>query len=327
MASSQKLRTFYILNYLREFTDENHTLSTKQIISKLQDDGFSCDRKTLYSEINTLSEFGYDIEQIPSRSGGGYKLISREFENAELKLLVDAVSSSRFITEKKSKSIISKLETLCSNYDAAGLQRQVYVTNRVKADNESILYQIDTIHRAMQEDLKISFHYYVWNLNKELVDKDGSERLVSPFALIWEDENYYLLAKDSKDSTFKNFRVDKMQQVKLVESNYREGNDEFTKMNIGEYSNEIFGMFGGETESVKLICPNHLVGVFIDRFGRQISLRKVDENHFSIRVKIALSNQFFGWITGLGGEVQIAEPENIKLKYKEYLQKIIELQD
>ena len=198
------------MEMLRQDSDEQHPLSTREIIDRLEAEGIHAERKSIYDDIAKLCDFGYDIIQVQNRLGGGYYLAEREFELPELKLLVDAVQSSRFITTKKSRDLIKKLEKMAGHFDAGKLQRQVYVAGRVKTENESIYYSIDNIHRAIQENRKIAFSYLEWNLKKELVPREESKRIVSPWALIWREENYYLVAYDGKDDIMKHFRVDRL---------------------------------------------------------------------------------------------------------------------
>jgi predicted DNA-binding transcriptional regulator YafY len=320
-SEGQKLKILYILKMLQENTDEAHPMTTAEIISRLGAEGITCERKTIYDDIARLVEFGYDIIQVSNRRGGGYYLASREFELAELKLLVDAVQSSRFITTRKSRELIKKLEKLAGRYDAGKLQRQVYVAGRIKTENESIYYSIDNIHRAIQEDKQISFIYLEWNLKKQLVPR-GERREVSPWALIWREENYYLAAYDSKDGILKHYRVDKMGQVEITEAK-REGLSQFEKMDITAYTNRTFGMFSGAEETVTLQFPNRLVGVVLDRFGKEADIRPMEDETFRIRAKVAVSGQFFGWLAGIGPDAEIAGPDTVREQYRAWLESIL----
>ena len=213
----QKLKLLYIIEMLEQNTDENHPMSTAEIIERLEANGIHSERKSIYDDIEKLCDFGYDIIQVHSRLGGGYYLAGREFELAELKLLVDAVQSSRFITTKKSRELIKKLEKKAGKHDAGKLQRQVYVAGRIKTENESIYYNIDNIHRSIQENKQIGFTYLDWNLKKQLAERKNGYREVSPWALIWREENYYLAAFDAEDGIIKHYRVDKMGQAVLLD--------------------------------------------------------------------------------------------------------------
>ena len=230
-SSGQKLKLLYLIKMLRENTDENHPMSTPDIIKYLENQGIHAERKSIYNDMECLADFGYDVVQVQSRLGGGYYLGSREFELPELKLLVDAVQSSRFITTKKSRELIRKLEQIAGKNDAGKLQRQVYVAGRVKTENESIYYSIDAIHRAIQENKQISFVYLDWNLKKQLVPRPNGNKCVSPWALIWREENYYLAAYDSEDRVIKHYRVDKMGQAEVTDLP-REGVEQFSQIDV-----------------------------------------------------------------------------------------------
>ena len=321
-SAGQKLKLLYIIKLLTENTDENHPASTTDIIAYLDANGIHSERKSIYDDIEKLCEFGYDIVQVRSRLGGGYYMASREFELAELKLLVDAVQSSRFITSRKSRSLIKKLELLAGKQDAGKLQRQVYVAGRIKTENESIYYNVDNIHRAIQENRQISFQYLDWNLNKELVPRVGGKRKVSPWALIWREENYYLAAYDGVDGIMKHYRVDKMGHVDVLKDE-REGLEQFEMVDPAVYTNLTFGMFSGDEETVTLQFPNRLIGVVLDRFGREADIRPMTDRVFRIRVRVAVSGQFFGWLAGIGREAVIVSPAAVKEQYQGWLTDIV----
>lgn len=322
-SEGQKLKLLYIIDMLEKDSDENHPLSTPEIISRLEALGIHSERKSIYDDIAKLCDYGYDIISVKSRLGGGYYLAGREFELPELKLLVDAVQSSRFITTKKSRELISKLECKASHYDAGKLQRQVYVAGRVKTENESIYYNIDNIHRAIQENRQIQFNYLDWNLKKELVKRPNGEKCVSPWALIWREENYYLVAFDARDGIIKHYRVDKMGQVVVLDAK-REGTKQFEELDITAYTNQTFGMYAGEAQRITLQFPNRLIGVVLDRFGKDADVRPMADETFRIRVNVAVSGQFFGWLAGIGREAKIIAPEKINEQYKEWLRAILE---
>lgn len=320
----QKKKPFLMLQYLSLNSDESHPVSTADLIHYLGQNGINVERRTIYSDIEMLRELGYDIIQNSNRSGGGYYLASREFEVAELKLLVDAVQSSKFITVKKSRELIKKLESKASRFDAGKLQRQVYVASRIKTENESVYYTIDCIHNAIQENCQISFQYMEWTLSKKLMPREDHMRTVSPWALIWKDENYYLAAFDEDAGLMKHFRVDKMGKTCLTEKK-RVGLRVFESIDPAVYTNQTFGMFHGDTTAVTLEFPNRLTGVVLDRFGRDITLHKVSNDSFRLHTKVNVSPQFFGWLAGLGAEVKIIAPQETKKEYIEWLKKIIEL--
>lgn len=323
-STNQKMKLLYLLKILNEKTDENHPMPAKDLIEELAYYNISAERKSIYDDISCLINFGYDIVNSKAKNGG-YYLASREFELPELKLLVDAVQASRFITQKKSKELIEKIEKLAGPFEAKKLQRQVLVAGRIKTENESIYYNVDEIHKAIQEDMPVTFVYLEWNLQKELQPRRaGMQYRVSPLALTWKDENYYLIAYDDKEERIKHFRVDKMSRIRGVEGEKRSGAEAFKHLDIAEYTNKTFGMFGGKAETVTIQLPASMIGVIIDRFGKEIDIRKRENDRVSVRIKAAVSSQFYGWLSGLGGEVAIISPEEVKKNYISYIQNILD---
>jgi len=322
--TKQKFKLIYIIKYLLENTDENHKVTMADILNYLESRDVTAERKGIYDDIETIRELG--IEVIGEKIGRNfyYYVISREFEMAELKLLVDAVQSSKFITEKKSAELIKKLGSLVSVHEAKQLQRQVYVAGRAKTLNESIFYNIDVIHSAIGSNRKICFQYFQWNTRKETeLRRNGEFYEVSPWALLWEDENYYLIGYDSAHKEMRHYRVDKMVKISFLESS-REGREEFERLNMADYTKKNFGMFAGEEEMVKLEVHNRLIGVILDRFGTDIMIIPADKEHFRVNVRVSVSNQFFGWLFGLGSDVKILAPENVVNRMKVELLKISE---
>ncbi len=323
-SANQKLKLLYILKILTEKTDEDHCIPAQGLIEELAAYGISAERKSIYDDIECLTCFGYDIVSIKSRSGGGYYLASREFELPELKLLVDAVQASRFITQKKSRALIAKIEKLAGPYEGRQLQRQVFVAGRVKTENESIYYNVDQIHKAIQDNAPVKFTYLSWNVKKELQPRrEGRPYQVSPWVLTWQDENYYLIGYDDEEEKIKHFRVDKMSGITELPDMKRKGVEIFREFDIAEYTNRIFGMFGGESETVTLKLPEGMIGIILDRFGREVDVRKLDHGMISVRIRAALSGQFYGWLTGLGNQVSILSPEYVRQAYLQFIHRII----
>lgn len=323
-SANQKLKLLYLLKILTEQSDEEHCMSAQALIDALGAYDIKAERKSIYDDIAQLIDFGYDIVLVKAKSGGGYYLAGREFELAELKLLVETVQASRFLTLKKSRELIAKIEKLASKSEAGQLQRQVYVANRIKTANESIYYIVDDIHRAIQNNEQISFQYLEWNLNKELVPrKDGKIYRISPWALTCKDENYYLIAHENESDSIKHFRVDKMGHVQVLTGTARQGAKMFERFDIAAYANKTFGMYGGKEEIVTMEFDNRFIGVVLDRFGKEIPVRPRDEQHFSVRVQVALSGQFFGWLTGLGAGAKITAPTAVVEEYRSYLQGVV----
>lgn len=321
-ASGQKLKLLYLAKIFREETDEENYLNAQELCDRLEHYGVSSERKSIYDDIARLQEFGMDIIHTKGYNTSGYYLGSREFELAELKLLVDVVQASRFITRKKSRELIHRLEQFAGRGEAGKLQRQVYVAGRVKTENESIYYNVDFIHRAIQENRQISFLYMEWSLERRLVPRKGGEPyVISPWALSWNDENYYLIGYDAQADRIKHYRVDKMGEIALT-GEERQGGEAFRNFDIAAYTNKTFGMYGGKEETVTLVFHNRLIGVVMDRFGRETKLRRLDQDTFRIRVKVAVSAQFFGWLTGLGEDARLAGPPEVVEEYRTYLEGI-----
>ena len=319
---NQKLKMLYLTKIFLEETDDAHGLTMPEIIDKLEAYGVNADRKTLYRDFEELRNFGLDI--ISNKSGHNvyYGIGGRDFELPELKLLVDSVQSAKFITDRKSSQLIKKLESLVSVHEAKQLHRQVIMSGRIKTMNESIYYNVDKLHEAINENKQIKFKYFDWNLKKEMEPRyDGMWYQRSPWALMWDDEKYYLVVYDSKHGSMTHYRVDKMMDIRILDEP-REGREAFREFNAAHYSNTLFGMFSGEETKVTIEAANHMIGVMIDRFGKDIIIAPVDGEHFRTTVTVAVSDQFFGWIIALGGDVKIVAPGPVVEKMKELLEKV-----
>lgn len=319
----QKMKILYLMRAFTEQTDERHPMTVKDLMAYLEEFGIRAERKTIYDDIETLRVFGMDIENRREKPSGFY-LADRNFELAELRLLVDAVQSSRFITAGKSRQLIQKLENLTSVYQAKELQRQVVVDTRVKTLNESIYYNIDEIHKAISREKQISFQYYEWTVSKEMrLKKNGERYRISPWHMIWKDENYYLIGLDEKSGIVKHYRVDKMLKISVEEAG-RNGAEIFEGFDAAKFAASTFGMFGGREEHVSLEFENRLVGVVLDHFGQEIMIIGKDEEHSGTRVRVNVSSQFYGWLAGLGSGITIVSPENVRREYRDFLKKALE---
>ena len=318
------LKSFYILQILMERTDEEHPLSASALVKVLEKEyQIHVNRSTVYSEIRKISDAGVDIVHQEARPSG-YYVGSRQFELAELKLLVDAVQSSKFITLKKSDQLIRKLETLCSRDQAKQLSSQVTIYNRSKTPNETIYYNVDRIHSAIFLNHQITYQYVEWTMDKKTVPRhDGAYYNVSPLHLIWDDENYYLIAYDERSGMVRHYRVDKMRDIVIQEDlRSREALEE--KIDVAAFSRKTFGMFSGVDAKVQLQGRKHLAGVVLDRFGTDIFMRPLDDESFSATVTVTVSRQFFGWLTAIGSELRLTGPPEVKQQYKEYLKEILQ---
>jgi predicted DNA-binding transcriptional regulator YafY len=321
---NQKLKLLYLMDYFQRNTDEQHGVTMEEILAYLSRNDISAERKSIYDDVRTLQQYGMDLVTESRNRTTYYKLVGREFETAELKLLVDAVQASKFISSSQSESLIKKLEQLTSRYEANNLQRQVYVLNRNKNDSRKTLINIDAIHEAINENRQITFRYLQWSMEKKLVEKNaGKLYSVSPFALVWDDENYYLVAYDNEAGKAKHFRVDKMGSIAVTEEE-RQGQETFADFNQAAYAKQMFGMFGGKRQQVTLAMDNSMIGVAIDRFGREIMIFPDDAAHFHFTIEVEVSAQFYGWLLGLGDKVRITAPEETVRDFKEYVAGILD---
>lgn len=320
-SSKQKLKILYIAQMLLEESDDAHPIPMQVILSMLKHNGITSERKSIYNDISALNDFGLDVNYT-KENGRGYYIGKRQFELAELKLLVDIVQASKFITGKKSRQLIKKIESLTGKSNAGKLQRQVVVTNRNKAVNENIYYSVDEIYSAMNADKKIRFIYFEWTPEKEMKPrKNGAYYEVSPWFLTWEDENYYLIAYDDKAGMMKHYRVDKMLELSKSRK-VRRGRDIAEKFDLAAYSKKTFSMFAGTEVNVTLHCEDRLTGVCIDRFGTDVFMHKTTKNKVRIRADVAVSPQFFGWLAGLGTGIVIESPKQVKEAYANWIQDI-----
>ncbi len=322
-STMQKSKILYLAKIFSENTDEEHGLTVNELIDALDAIGISAERKSIYDDIETLRAFGMEIEMRKDKNFR-YHLISRSFELPELKLLVDSVQSSKFITHKKSMELIRKLEGFTSRYQAQKLSRQVYVSNRVKTMNESIYYNVDFIHEAISTNSKISYKYFDWNADKEKELRHGGKSYsVSPFALTADDENYYLIAYDSESDKIKHYRVDKMLNIKILDEK-RDGTQKFENFDLAIYAKRTFSMYHGDETLVTLRCKNEMSGVIIDRFGRDETFFKRDDGHFDVNVKVAVSHVFLSWLMMFVGDIEVIAPTSVRDEMASLAQKALE---
>ena len=323
--TNQKLKLYYLSRIMLEKTDDEHMITMPEIQEALRAYDVTADRKSLYDDLEALRVLGIDIVGEKAGRNYYYHVGGKQFEIAELKLLVDAIQSSKFITEKKSNELIKKLTGMASMYEAAQMKRQVVVQGRVKTMNESIYYSVDDVHRAIAENRQISFEYMKWNENKTMERRREKPYVVSPWALTWDDENYYLIAYDEEAGSIKHFRVDKLKSIRVLDEK-RAGKEEFKEFNLAKYSKMSFGMFGGEPTRVKIAFENDMAGVFIDRFGRDITIRPSKKKGWSeTSVDVTMSDQFLGWIFALGSGVRILGPNDVVDRFKQELREILDI--
>lgn len=319
---NQKSKILYLAKILTEQTDEEHPLSMAEIISELSKLGIPAERKSIYSDFEQLRVFGLDICSIKSRTTK-YFVNSRSFELPELKLLVDSVQSSKFITKKKSMELISKIEKLTSRENAKKLQRQVFISNRVKTLNEQIYYNVDKIHDAIAANKQITFKYFSLNVDKKKVyRKDGGLYTESPVSLTWDDENYYLITYKEKYDSYTHYRVDKMESISLTENDRVLPEKSF---DLSAYSKSMFQMYSGKDTDVSIEFANELVGVVFDRFGIDVPIIKKDNDRFVCRVKVAVSPHFLSWIMSFGKKAKIVSPDYVVKDMRTLAQEITEI--
>lgn len=313
---NQKLKILYLKEILYRYTDELHPMSAAEICGILKEWGVEAERKSIYNDVEMLATYGYDIMKLNGRDGGFF-MGSREFELAELKLLIDAVMSSKFITKKKSDQLVRKLTSFASDYDAGELKRQLYSINRMKMQNEDILYSVDVVNTAIRENRTILFKYCEWTKDIKLKPKKGgADYEVSPLTLIWDDEYYYLVAYDHEAGMVKHFRVDKMKDVSVTDSTRKKPAE---KLDMSAYSGKVFGMFGGKLMTVGFECPEEKVGILIDRFGQDIKITGGKGGLLNVHTEAVLSGQFYGWVASVGPEIRITSPKAAVDGMKDFL--------
>ena len=318
---NQKLKLLILKDFLLRRSDENHPVTIPQIIEELARYDIKAERKSIYDDLEALRLYGLDIIQ----SKGNYYVGARNFQTPELKLLVDSIQSSKFITETKTLSLIKKLEELASIYDAQLLERQVFVRNRVKSMNESVYYNVDSISDAINQDRAIQFKYFEYTVKKERhLRKDGGWYKVSPFALMWDDENYYMVAWDAESESIRHYRVDKMLEITIL-NEPREGKEAFAKVDMPAYAKKTFGMFTGQDRNVKLRFKNSLASAVFDRFGRDVMLIPDSEDHFTVTLEVAVSPLFYAWVYNFGTDAEIISPEDIREEAAVRAQQIADL--
>lgn len=316
---NQKRKLVVLARYLLRHSDEEHPVTLGQLQEELERWDACAERKSIYDDMEQLRQLGLDV-QSRRGVGGGWFIGQRDFELAELKLLVDAVQSSRFLTQKKSSALIRKLESLASEHQARQLQRQVYVDRRIKTMNESIFYNVDRLHGAIGANRVISFHYFEVNMHKQRVfRRGGAAYRVTPYGLIWDNENYYLAGWDHDREDVRHYRVDKMADIALTPER---GHDRGS-WDLEGYTRRHFGMYAGRPEKLRLRCAAPLAGVFLDRFGQDIMLVPQDEGHFTVTLDLVVSPPFWGWLFGLGDQVEVLSPAWAVEEFRQRLGRVL----
>ena len=319
-SQNQRLKLFYLLDYLLENTDETHSVKVDDIIKHLDNyHQIPVENKTVCSDLHLLDEYGYET-QYDGRTRG-WRIIDREFDTQELQLLIDSVQASRFITKRKAKELTDKLKKKASRFDRVSLDRRCYVPNRVRSQNDRIFYDLDDIHTAIANDWQLTFKYFYFNQKKEKVYYKKTYS-ASPYAMLWSENNYYLLAYESGE--MKHFRVDKMDHIKIV-TQKRIGKEVFSKIDISTRPLRMFNMYSGKEKTVKMRFSNHLANVVLDRYGSEAVLAYEDEKHFTFTTVVETSPQFYGWLCGLGRGVRVVSPPEVVEEMGNYVKGIAEM--
>lgn len=323
MDNEAKLRPLYIATILYEQTDEEHYLTTTQLMNTLETKyGIKSHRLTIKSDIELLQQFGMEIQEVKSTQNR-YNVYGRKFDLPELKLLIDAVESSKFITQRKSKELVSKLASLTSEHMAGSIKRNVTCENRIKPDNEKIYLIVDVINQAINENKQISFPYFNYNEKKEKqLRNNGEPYVLTPLHLVWNGDYYYLVGVYDSEQCPVNFRVDRI--LKCPEILDAAGTPAPEGFDINEYINTTFRMYNCEHDDVELICDNSVMGAIIDRFGEGVTTYENNENTFTAVVNVATSHIFYSWVFGFNGKVKIKAPDDVREKYLDMLKSALE---
>ena len=316
MQINSKTRLLYLIKFLYERTDEDHTVTTKDIENYFAELGSVVDRKTVSSDITALQRFGLDIV-VSREAQNRYSVGERLFELPELKLLADAVEASKFITAKKSAELVEKLGNLTSRYHSEDLIRHLYIADRVKPENENIYYTVDGIHTAVNQKKQISFRYFEYNVERKKIYKnDGQRYLFSPYGLMWNEDHYYAVGYSDKHGKIVTFRVDRIVELDIMEEAAVPQPDDFS---LPDFAREVFDIYDGTPETVTLYCKNEMMKVILDRFGEAVETVPLDEQRFRARAEVSVSRTFFGWLFQFCGDIELVGPENVVEQYRNML--------
>lgn len=328
MEGESKLKLLYLIDILEKESDDDNKLTMNEIVEKLQRRGVRAERKAVSRDIKLLIDYGYDIVSF-GENREGYFMASRNFNVPELRLLMDAVLSAKFISLKQSKELINKLKNLTSNELAKKLQNQMYIDERIKTSNDFVCESVDKINEAIDTNKKIAFQYYSYTLEKHFIaNRDGKEYIRSPYSLAWIDDKYYMICGHDKYDDLSHFRVDRMRRIKILDEerrSFKEVSEYKNEFDTADYINRVFNMFTGTKETVKIKFNKELINAVIEKFGEDVQLRKLDENNFEIRVTIKVSEGFFSWVLQYGSKAEIIEPTDVREKMKNYVGKMYKL--
>lgn len=317
LKATNKNRLVCLMKLLYEVTDEQHPLTANEIVDYFAGMGVSVNRRTIMSDIDILSKSGLDIIVVKS-SQNKYFWGDRQFQLPELKLLIDAVASSKFITQKKSEELIKKISSLASRHQTTSLSRHLYVSSRVKPDNEDIYYIVDSLNDAISDQKKVQFKYLEYTPTKKKVFRNNGELyVISPYALLWNEDHYYMIGYSEKHEKVVQFRVDRMYKPKISKTDAIPTPAGF---NIADYSKKVFEMYDGEEMIVELACDNSLMKVIVDRFGEDFEAYPLTPTTFKAKMSVCTSPTFYGWVFQFGGQIKILSPVTAKQQFKTMLQ-------
>ena len=326
--SSSKTKTLLVYKYLKGYSDDENPLSTTELIELLKKDGIKCERKSIYADVQTLNDIGFDIISTKSPKRGFF-MGKRKFELPEIRLLIDAVSSAGFITPNKTKDLVEKLETLVSVNQAKELYSQVYIDSDTKCDNEEIYYVIDFLHEAIINKHKVKFSYKRRTIDKANRKNYTEKRFtVSPYALIWKNDHYYLVCNNEKYDNLMNLRLDRIRKISNIDEPVRdvsEVSEYEDAFNVADYSSQMFNMFSGEKIKATLVCDLDIREEIMDRFGAKIPLKAVDMDHFETTINAAFSDGLVSWIMSFGDKIKVVEPGNLADEVRIKSEKILNL--
>ncbi len=326
--SEQKLKLLYIIDILRHSTDEDHPISAPEICKKLAANGITAERKAIYGDIETLIDFGYDIikTRVPK---AGYFLASREFEVPEIYLLSDAVRTARFISAKKTRELVSKLDGMLSDHQAKKRNKGIYIDSMGKCTNEEIYYNIDAINRAIENRHKIILKYGVRELgpNRE-IETVLKQRKISPYAMTWQDDHYYLIGNYEKYDNLIHMRIDRMRSVTETDESIRHFSEvcDYTDVfDVADYTKKLFSMFGGDAQEIELRCNKRILEQLTDRFGENIFIRNVSDTHFEFSAKAVVSGALVTWIMNYGDDIEVKSPQILRDMITDRAQQILQI--
>ncbi len=322
-----KLKLLYLADILKKKTDEEHFIAATEIVDELAKLDIPAERKSIYKDIDILKEYGFDIIHTGSKNRGGYFLGAREFELAEIRLLSDAVQAANFISQKKTNQLVAKIESFASENQAKTLHSQVYVDNRPKCNNEEIYYTISLLDEAITEGVKVTFTYTRRKITDEFkTAKEEKSFTVSPYALIWSDDHYYLVCNNEKYDNLMHLRIDKikkLQKTKAPARHFSEVSDYRNNFDSADYATKLFNMYSGEPKPIELICNNKILEVILDRFGENVKIQKYDDQHFLLKTNAVVSDGLTKWVLQFGEQIKVKSPNDLIYAVKNIAEEII----